>query len=74
MYTGAVPLNEEQNIRLEAHIAPGRVSVKESIDLKLNTDQLRYIELITLTPSQKTSSNIIIQLAIYMYQLPIINL
>ncbi len=74
MFVGAVPLNEEENIKVEVHIAPGRASIKESINFKLDSEQLRYIELRTLIPSKQTSSNILIQLAIYMYHLPMINL
>ena len=74
MYVGSISHNEKENIRIKARITPGKISVEKSVDLELNPEQLRYIELITLTPSKKTSSNIIIQMAIYQYQLPIINL
>lgn len=71
---GSVPLNEKENIIIKAHVTPGRVSVEESIDLLLDPTQQRYIELLSLIPSKPTSNNIIMQLAIYMYRLPIINL
>ena len=73
MFAGSASYDEKEQIDIKAHITPGRVSMKESINLEFGTEP-KQVELLTLVTPKKPYNNIIIQMAIYMYQLPIINL
>ncbi|MHA2295878.1 MAG: esterase/lipase family protein [Candidatus Hodarchaeales archaeon] len=73
VYVGMTTLDEKVTIKIKATINPDKTTVEEIIDLDLDPEQLRNIEYITIAPSKKVSKGKKIELAIYMYQLPIFN-